>query len=187
MPPKNAGANTTRRKGPQFNPPRPVKAPTQTAAATKRAQAGAAKKPANSAARPGFQRAAEIISSDDDEELQEDEQDDDDDNDDDDDDPMEDAPPPAHDARPPPTSLTPNPIPAPLLARLLYENFEDPNIQIQKGAMNLVGKYMEIFVREAFARAKNEREQSVKAGGISDGFLQVEDLEKLAPQLVLDF
>lgn len=53
--------------------------------------------------------------------------------------------------------------------------------------MNLVGKYMEIFVREAFARAKNERETSVKGGGISDGFLQVEDLEKLAPQLVLDF
>jgi hypothetical protein len=100
---------------------------------------------------------------------------------------MEDAPPPARDARPPPTSLTPNPIPTPLLARLLYENFEDPDTQIQKGAMNLVGKYMEIFVREAFARAKNEREQSVKAGGISDGFLQVEDLEKLAPQLVLDF
>lgn len=79
------------------------------------------------------------------------------------------------------------PIPAPLLARLLYENFEDSNTQIQKGAMNLVGKYMEIFVREAFARAKNERETSVKGGGISDGFLQVEDLEKLAPQLVLDF
>jgi hypothetical protein len=99
---------------------------------------------------------------------------------------MEDAPPPARNARPPPAAL-PSPIPAPLLARLLYENFEDPNTQIQKGAMNLVEKYMEIFVREAFARAKNERELSVRAGGISDGFLQVEDLETLAPQLVLDF
>lgn len=79
------------------------------------------------------------------------------------------------------------PIPAALLARLLHENFEDPNTQIQKGAMNLVGKYMDIFVREAFARAKNERETSVRGGGISDGFLQVEDLERLAPQLVLDF
>jgi hypothetical protein len=28
---------------------------------------------------------------------------------------------------------------------------------------------------------------SAKDGGAIDGFLQVEDLEKLAPQLVLDF
>jgi hypothetical protein len=184
MPPKNANANTARRGGPQFKPPRPVKAPAkppaQASAAAKRAQAGAAKKSATGAAPSGFQRAAEIISSDDEEqddvELEED-----------DDDLMEDVPSPPRNARPPPALSTDNPIPPPLLARLLYENFEDPNTQIQKGAMNLVGKYMEIFVREAFARAKNERELSVKEGGISDGFLQVEDLEKLAPQLVLDF
>jgi hypothetical protein len=180
MPPKNANTNSARRGGPQFKPPRPVKAPAQGSAATKRAPAGAAKKAATSAARPAaVQRATEIISSE--EEEEEDEQDELDD------DVMEDAPSPARNARPPPVLSTDNPIPAPLLARLLYENFEDPNTQIQKGAMNLVGKYMEIFVREAFARARNERELSVKAGGISDGFLQVEDLEKLAPQLVLDF
>jgi hypothetical protein len=46
---------------------------------------------------------------------------------------------------------------------------------------------MEIFVREALARAKYERARSARNDGISDGFLQVEDLEKLAPQLVLDF
>jgi hypothetical protein len=180
MPPKNANTNSTRRGGPQFKPPRPVKAPAQASAAAKRAPAGAAKKAATSATRPAaVQRATEIISSD--EEDEEDKQDELDD------DVMEDAPSPARNTRPPPVLSTDNPIPAPLLARLLYENFEDPNTQIQKGAMNLVGKYMEIFVREAFARAKNERELSVKAGGISDGFLQVEDLEKLAPQLVLDF
>jgi hypothetical protein len=179
MPPRAAGANVAKRKGPQFNPPRPVKAPTQTAAA-KRAQA---KKAAPNGTRPGFQPAAEIISSDDDEQSEEDPPPFGDDM-------MEDAPSPPSPvlARPAqPVITTPNPIPTPLLARLLYENFEDPNTQIQKGAMNLVGKYMEIFVREAFARAKNEREMGVKAGGIEDGFLQVEDLEKLAPQLVLDF
>jgi len=74
-----------------------------------------------------------------------------------------------------------------LLARLLQQNFESENTQIQKGALTLVAKYVDIFVREAFARAKNEREAAVKGGGVSDGFLQVEDLEKLAPQLVLDF
>lgn len=62
---------------------------------------------------------------------------------------------------------------------------------MQKGALHLVGTYLDIFVREAFARAKHEREAAVTAGGggggRSDGFLQVEDLERLAPQLVLDF
>lgn len=176
MPPKTTATKTAPRKGPQFKPPRPVKAAAQGSAATKRAQTGAAKKSAPSAPQP----VAEIISSDDEEQEEAD-------LDEDDDDLMEDAPPPARNARTAPAIPADNPIPPPLLARLLYENFEDPNTQIQKGAMSLVGKYMEIFVREAFARAKNERELSVKAGGISDGFLQVEDLEKLAPQLVLDF
>ncbi|KAF1844284.1 uncharacterized protein K460DRAFT_287017 [Cucurbitaria berberidis CBS 394.84] len=183
MPPKNTTENASRRKGPQFNPPRPVKAPTQASTTTKRAPAaapsrtaGAAKKSKASAAQP----VATIISSSEDEQEDVQEADDSDDL-------MEDAP--IRDNTRPATNLAPiaPPIPAPLLARLLYENFEDPNTQIQKGAMNLVGKYMEIFVREAFARAKNERQSSVKGGGISDGFLQVEDLEKLAPQLVLDF
>lgn len=175
MPPKNAAS----KKGPQFKPPRPVKAPAQTSTAAKRGPtAGATKKPNTSTARAGFQPAATIISS-------EDEQEDDIENeqDADSDDLMEDAPAP----RPVASAPIPPPIPAPLLARLLYENFEDPNTQIQKGAMNLVGKYMEIFVREAFARAKDERESNVRRGGISDAFLQVEDLERLAPQLVLDF
>ncbi|KAJ4373290.1 hypothetical protein N0V83_003584 [Neocucurbitaria cava] len=182
MPPKNGTANASRRKGPQFNPPRPVKAPPQTstaqrAPATASRTAGAAKK-ANAPAR---QPAATIISSSEDEREEEEQYEDDSD------DLMEDAT--TRDHGRPATSSAPvaPPIPAPLLARLLYENFEDSNTQIQKGAMNLVGKYMEIFVREAFARAQHERENAVKRGGISDGFLQVEDLEKLAPQLVLDF
>jgi hypothetical protein len=176
MPPKNATTKTATWKGPQFKPPRPVKARAQGSATTKRAQTGAAaKKSAPSAP----QSVTEIISSDDEEQEELDL--------DDDDDLMDDAPSPARNARSAPALPADNAIPPPLLARLLYENFEDPNTQIQKGAMSLVGKYMEIFVREAFCRAKNERELSVKAGGISDGFLQVEDLEKLAPQLVLDF
>ncbi|ENI01846.1 hypothetical protein COCC4DRAFT_33831 [Bipolaris maydis ATCC 48331] len=53
--------------------------------------------------------------------------------------------------------------------------------------MKLVGKYIDIFVTEAFLRSKDERKTAAKNGGLADGFLQVEDLEKLAPQLVLDF
>ncbi|KAL1651478.1 hypothetical protein SLS61_005429 [Didymella pomorum] len=185
MPLKNATANGTTRKGPQFKPPQPVKAsvpskaPAKASAASLRTS-GASKQPSAPAGRAGFQPAATIISSDE-EDAQEDEFDDalsDDLME------VEPAPKPVRTMEP---LSTAHPIPAPLLARLLHENFEDPNTQIQKGAMTLTGRYMEIFVREALARAKHERGRSVKNDGISDGFLQVEDLEKLAPQLVLDF
>jgi len=73
--------------------------------------------------------------------------------------------------------------------RLLYEGFEDKDMKIGKEAMSVVGKYVETFVREALARAAFEREEGDEelGRGRGDGFLQVEDLEKLAPQLLLDF
>lgn len=80
------------------------------------------------------------------------------------------------------------PIPQKLLTRLLYEGFENKDVRIGKEAMEVVGKYVETFVREALARAALEREDKDRAGGgRGDGFLQVEDIEKLAPQLLLDF
>lgn len=52
-------------------------------------------------------------------------------------------------------------------------------------------------MREALARAAYESsggaggdargEGTGRGGGIGDGFLEVEDLEKMAPQLILDF
>lgn len=62
-------------------------------------------------------------------------------------------------------------------------------------ARAVAGKYMETFVREAIARAAHERHESrigtangKDGGGImADDFLEVEDLEKGAPQLILDF
>ncbi len=177
MPPKSTSSNAARRKGPQFNPPRPVKGATETSAAKKRAAATTSR---SAGATKKSKAPATIISSDDEEEDVEEDADSDDLIE------MEDAPVRNSTRQPQPVTTAP-PIPAPLLARLLYENFENTDTQIQKGAMNLTGKYIEIFVREALARAKNERETAVKDGGISDGFLQVEDLEKLAPQLVLDF
>lgn len=55
-----------------------------------------------------------------------------------------------------------------------------------------MAKYVDVFVREALARAAYERSGTGRdgrggGGGVSDGFLEVEDLEKMAPQLVLDF
>ncbi|KAH6644735.1 CENP-S associating centromere protein X-domain-containing protein [Boeremia exigua] len=181
MPPKNASANGSTRKGPQFKPPRPVKSGTKASTATASRATGASKKPGATTTKAGFQPAATVISSD-----EEDAQEEEDEFDALSDDLMEDVPAPVP-ARTVEPLTTAHPIPAPLLARLLHENFEDPNTQIQKGAMTLTGRYMEIFVREALARAKHERARSARKDGFSDGFLQVEDLEKLAPQLVLDF
>ena len=188
MPPKAA---PVRRKGPSFNPPRPVQQSASTtapAAAAKRAYKPAASRPAApakpSAARSGFQPAATIISSDDEEEQEEDEFVD---LTSDIDALMEDVdePPPQRSAT---LDTSAPPIPTPLLVRLLHHHLEDENTQIQKGAMKLFETYMTIFVREAIARAKDEREKSGRsAGGAASRFLQVEDLEKLAPELLLDF
>ncbi|USP80264.1 hypothetical protein yc1106_07538 [Curvularia clavata] len=196
MPPKNAGANVARRKGPSFNPPRPVNAAPQPSTTTKRAPAPATSRPTAAASskstatasKNAFRPAAHVI------DLSDDEPDDqlaDDIDSDDFDSIMQDVALPTEPSRskPPPAKspLSEPVIPRPLLARLLLENFDDPDVQIQTGAMKLVGKYMDIFVTEAFLRSKDERKTAAKNGGMVDGFLQVEDLERLAPQLVLDF
>ncbi|CAI6336504.1 unnamed protein product [Periconia digitata] len=182
MPPKGAADNSSRRKAASFQPPRPVKGPAQPSATTSRS---------NNTAKAATSRAtvanATVISSDED-------QDDDMDLPSDFDEFMKDAlaenTRPGPPLPPPPAAaslLSEPPVPAALLARLLHEHFEDKDTQIQKGAMNLFGNYLSIFVREAIARARSERDSAAKTGVRSDGFLQVEDLEKIAPQLVLDF
>jgi hypothetical protein len=79
-------------------------------------------------------------------------------------------------------------IPPELLMRLLHENFKEKGTRLSKDASNAVGRYMETFVREALARAAFARvEIEEREAGAGGGFLEVEDLEKLAPQLLLDF
>lgn len=101
-------------------------------------------------------------------------------------------------------------IPPELLTKILHEFFQQEGTRMSKDAGLAIGKYMETFVREAIARASFERQQA--EGETGDNFLevslcwfvshriedrgmrersnvhfQVEDLEKLAPQLLLDF
>ncbi|OKL56036.1 hypothetical protein UA08_08711 [Talaromyces atroroseus] len=84
-------------------------------------------------------------------------------------------------------------IPPKLLTRLLHHHFQNPKTKIAKDANDVVAKYIDIFVREALARAAYERAEGNAANGdgagrsVMDGFLEVEDLEKLAPQMILDF
>ncbi|CAI7647534.1 unnamed protein product [Penicillium discolor] len=81
-------------------------------------------------------------------------------------------------------------IPSKLLTRLLHQHFQNEKTKVAKDANNVVAKYIDVFVREAIARAAYERAESDgNTGGrsLGDGFLEVEDLEKMAPQLTMDF
>ncbi|KAG4222961.1 hypothetical protein PC116_g28566 [Phytophthora cactorum] len=68
-------------------------------------------------------------------------------------------------------------IPPELLTHVLHQFFEKEGTRVSKDANAAIAKYMDIFVREAIARTVVEKEK---------GFLEVEDLEKIAPQLLLD-
>ncbi|KAG5794633.1 hypothetical protein H9Q69_006343 [Fusarium xylarioides] len=64
-------------------------------------------------------------------------------------------------------------IPPELLTRLLHEFFAKDATRISRDANAAAGKYFDVFVREAIARAAVEKD---------GGFLEVEDLEKVSPQ-----
>lgn len=85
-------------------------------------------------------------------------------------------------------------LPAPLLTRLLHESFDDKQMKISKDANALMGRYLDVFVREAVARAalaQKERkgnDESVTHDDMdADIWLDTRDLEEVAPGLVLDF
>lgn len=183
MAPAPSNPAMAKRQRPAFKPPRPVNNQGQTTAAgkrtsgatTSRTAAGAASK--KTASTKGKRAAPVFIESSDAEEIDEDDL-----SIPDIDDQMEDVTTDEDQ-----TEERMEPIPERLLGRLLQEGFEDDNTKIHRGAMELTAKYMELFVREAISRAVVERKEATKRGGVTDGFLQVEDLEKLTPQLVLDF
>ena len=84
-------------------------------------------------------------------------------------------------------------VPLSLLHRILHHNFRDKDkTRITTDAKEVLGKYVEVFVREAIARSAyesqgNGRDDAGDSMRRGDGFLEVEDLEKTGVQLVLDF
>ena len=86
-------------------------------------------------------------------------------------------------------------IPLALIHTLLNHHFNDKDkTRISQDARTTIGKYVDTFVREAIARSALERQEKSGedaaeevSGRGDDGWLEVEDLEKMAPQLVLDF
>lgn len=70
----------------------------------------------------------------------------------------------------------------------MHQAYLEPDkTKIAVDAKALVGKYIEIFVKEAIARCTHERAERDAEGGGGDGWLELDDLERCAPQLVLDF
>lgn len=81
-------------------------------------------------------------------------------------------------------------IPQPLLVRLLHEAFADKSTKIDTHAIQVLQKYVEIFVREAIARTEAEKREAAEKGDVGEmdaGWLEAEDLEKVVAGLLLDF
>ena len=109
------------------------------------------------------------------------------------------SPPPPPPSPPPQPTKQPLTIPPALLTRILHSFFihqddsDGPQTRISSTAVSALSEYSRTFVREAIHRAAEERGREEKRRGVAVGgvagevFLEVEDLEKVGPQLVLDF
>ncbi|KAK2627191.1 hypothetical protein QTJ16_003157 [Diplocarpon rosae] len=83
-------------------------------------------------------------------------------------------------------------IPPDLINVLLHTFFTQEGTRLHRDANVAVGRYIETFVREGVARADWARVHGWEGelgggGGGEGGVLEVEDLERAAPQLLLDF
>ena len=86
-------------------------------------------------------------------------------------------------------------IPLPLIHRIMHAHFTSPeHTKISPSARHLLGKYVEVFVKEAVRRCVDQKKERARIGGGDDdarvgdtGWLEVEDLERVGGQLVLDF
>jgi hypothetical protein len=82
-------------------------------------------------------------------------------------------------------------IPLPLIHRIMHAHFARPEeTSISGDARALMGKYVEVFVKEAIRRCADEKKERAQRGAadVGDtGWLEVEDLERVGCQLVLDF
>ncbi|OAL39032.1 hypothetical protein AYO20_01783 [Fonsecaea nubica] len=93
------------------------------------------------------------------------------------------------------TSSTSPSIPLPLIHRIMHAHFLKPDhTSLSSDARHLMGKYADIFVKEAIRRCVDDKRERAAARGSGDGgvvgdtgWLEVEDLERVAVQLCLDF
>lgn len=72
-------------------------------------------------------------------------------------------------------------VPSKLVTALLHHHFQDDKTRVTKDAMRVYAKYLEIFVREAVARAVYEKQEVLDADAVGantvqntlDGYLEV--------------
>jgi len=78
--------------------------------------------------------------------------------------------------------------PPKLINRIMQESFENTNTRINSDALAVVAEYLRLYTREAIWRASQEKKRTdTVAGTLASGVLEVEDLEKIAGPLSLDF
>lgn len=75
-------------------------------------------------------------------------------------------------------------IPAALLTRIAHSHFQHADTGLSAAGQAALGRYVDIFVREAVARAA---EVQRKREGEGDIWLDAADLETIAPGLLMDF
>jgi hypothetical protein len=80
-------------------------------------------------------------------------------------------------------------IPLPLIHRIAAEGFSEPETtKMSTDARRVLGKYIDTFVREAVARCAYEAEGRDGDGEVGrKGWVDVDDLERVAGVLCLDF
>jgi len=82
-------------------------------------------------------------------------------------------------------------IPQPLLVRLLHEHFADKKTKIDKHAIEVLQKYFEVFIRETIARVQLQKqeaaEQAADPSEVDASWLELDDLDKVAAGMLLDF
>ncbi|RVD87525.1 uncharacterized protein DFL_001755 [Arthrobotrys flagrans] len=80
-------------------------------------------------------------------------------------------------------------IPPELIAKLVKNFLEDEGTKVSGAAIKTVGEYMHLFLTEAVYRAVSDRRDGDPWAKTTNSglMLEVEDLEKIAPQLLLDF
>ncbi|KAF4550550.1 Inner kinetochore subunit MHF2-like protein [Elsinoe fawcettii] len=102
---------------------------------------------------------------------------------------------------PPPETTDEDPIPGvppALLTRIMHEFYADKDTKISRDANAMMRRYVDVFIREAVARAaesqkekRREEADTSKTGntrGLEDDvWLDVEDLERITPSMLLDF
>lgn len=81
-------------------------------------------------------------------------------------------------------------IPRALLLRLMHEHFASKETKIDKHALAVLEKYVEIYIRESIARSLLAKKDDVEKGAASQSeerWLEKSDLEKIVAGVVMDF